>query len=179
LWYNALCFYHKLTGDQEIAELAEKVKSSFEAEFWDEEKGYLADVVQGNEKDWSIRPNMVFATSLPYTMLSEGQNDQILELAKSNLLTTRGLRTLAPDDPAYKGYYFGDQISRDQAYHNGTVWVWPMGHFVEGYIKLHGKSAKNFIGKIIKGFDGVMTQYGVGTVAEIFDGDPPHRPKGG
>ena len=158
--------------------MAEKVKSSFEAEFWDEEKGYLADVVQGNEKDWSIRPNMVFATSLPYTMLSEGQNDQILELAKSNLLTTRGLRTLAPDDPAYKGYYFGDQISRDQAYHNGTVWVWPMGHFVEGYIKLHGKSAKNFIGKIIKGFDGVMTQYGVGTVAEIFDGDPPHRPKG-
>jgi len=88
------------------------------------------------------------------------------------------LRSLAPDDHAYKGYYFGDQISRDNAYHNGTVWVWPMGHFVEAYIKLHGKSGTNFIKKIVKGFDGVMTQYGIGTVAEIYDGDPPHRPKG-
>ncbi|WP_297337229.1 amylo-alpha-1,6-glucosidase [Algoriphagus sp.] len=178
LWYNALCFYHELTGDQETQNLAEKVKTSFLETFWDEEKGYLADVVNDGEQDWMIRPNMVFATSLPYIMLTESQCDQILELAKSNLLTTRGLRTLAPDDPAYKGYYFGDQISRDQAYHNGTVWVWPMGHFVEAYIKLHGKSSLNFIHKIIQGFDGVMTQYGVGTVAEIYDGDPPHRPKG-
>lgn len=178
LWYNALCFYHELTGDKEAQSLAEKVKASFLEAFWDEEKGYLADVVNDGEQDWMIRPNMVFATSLPYIMLSESQCDQILELAKSNLLTTRGLRTLAPDDPAYKGYYFGDQISRDQAYHNGTVWVWPMGHFVEAYIKLHGKSSLNFINKIIQGFDGVMTQYGVGTVAEIYDGDPPHRPKG-
>jgi predicted glycogen debranching enzyme len=178
LWYNALCFYHELTGDKEIALLAAKVRDSFEKEFWSDEHGYLADLVNGAEKDWAIRPNMVFATSLPYTMLSENQNDQILETVKSKLLTTRGLRSLAPDDLAYKGYYFGDQISRDNAYHNGTVWVWPMGHFVEGYIKLHGKSAGNFVKKIIKGFDGVMTQYGVGTVAEIFDGDPPHRPKG-
>lgn len=178
LWYNALCLYHELTGDKEAQSLAEKVKASFLEAFWDEEKGYLADVVNDGEQDWMIRPNMVFATSLPYIMLSESQCDQILELAKSNLLTTRGLRTLAPDDPAYKGYYFGDQISRDQAYHNGTVWVWPMGHFVEAYIKLHGKSSLNFINKIIQGFDGVMTQYGVGTVAEIYDGDPPHRPKG-
>ncbi|MFC3415923.1 amylo-alpha-1,6-glucosidase [Algoriphagus hitonicola] len=178
LWYNALCFYHELTGDEEIKKLAEKVKESFLEVFWDEEMGYLADVVNDGEKDWMVRPNMVFATSLPYSMLTESQCDQILEIVKSNLLTTRGLRTLAPDDPAYKGYYFGDQISRDQAYHNGTVWVWPLGHFVEAYIKIHGKSSLNFINKIIQGFDGVMTQYGVGTVAEIYDGDPPHRPKG-
>ncbi|MEN2281921.1 amylo-alpha-1,6-glucosidase [Algoriphagus sp. SE2] len=178
LWYNALCFYHELTGDEEIKALSEKTKESFEKEFWSEEHGYLADVVNGEEKDWAVRPNMVFATSLPYTMLNESQKDLILEMVKSKLLTTRGLRSLSPDDYAYKGYYFGDQISRDQAYHNGTVWTWPLGHFVEGYIKLHGKSASNFISKIIKGFDGVMTQYGVGTVAELYDGDPPHRPKG-
>lgn len=178
LWYNALSFYHELTGIDEIALLAAKVRDSFEKEFWSDEHGYLADLVNGEEKDWAIRPNMVFATSLPYTMLNENQNDQILETVKSKLLTTRGLRSLSPDDHAYKGYYFGDQISRDNAYHNGTVWVWPMGHFVEGYIKIHGKSASNFIKKIIKGFDGAMTQYGIGTVAEIFDGDPPHRPKG-
>lgn len=178
LWYNALCFYHELTEDQEIESLAAKVRISFEKEFWSDEYGYLADLVGGDEKDWSIRPNMVFATSLPYIMLKENQNDAILEIVKSKLLTTRGLRSLSPDDYAYKGYYFGDQISRDNAYHNGTAWVWPMGHFVEAYIKLHGKSGANFIKKIINGFDGVMTQYGIGTVAEIYDGDPPHRPKG-
>jgi glycogen debranching enzyme len=102
----------------------------------------------------------------------------VLEIVKSKLLTPRGLRSLSPDDPGYKGYYFGNQISRDHAYHNGTVWAWLLGHFAEGYLKLHGKAAKIFVEKIIKGFDGVMTQYGVGTVAEIYDGDAPHRPKG-
>ncbi len=178
LWYNALCFYYELTKDEEIATFAAVVRESFEREFWSSEYGYLADVVDGQETDWSIRPNMVFATSLPYTMLSENQNDMILEIVKSKLLTTRGLRSLSPDDPGYKGYYFGNQINRDLAYHNGTVWAWPLGHFVEGYLKLHGKSALNFVQKIIKEFDGVMTQYGIGTVAEIYDGDPPHRPKG-
>jgi predicted glycogen debranching enzyme len=178
LWYNALCFYYELTKDEEIATFAAVVRESFEREFWSSEYGYLADVVDGQEIDWSIRPNMVFATSLPYTMLSENQNDLILEIVKSKLLTTRGLRSLSPDDSGYKGYYFGNQINRDLAYHNGTVWAWPLGHFVEGYLKLHGKSALNFVQKIIKGFDGVMTQYGIGTVAEIYDGDAPHRPKG-
>jgi predicted glycogen debranching enzyme len=178
LWYNALKFYEELSGDQEYGKLAEKAKESFLAEFWDEEKGYLADFIHDGEKDWAIRPNMVFATSMPYSMLDENQKASVLDLVKSRLLTNRGLRTLAPDDPAYKGYYFGDPISRDNAYHNGTVWVWPLGHFVDAYLKLHGKSGENFIKKIIQGFDGVMTQYGVGTVAEIFDGDAPHRPKG-
>lgn len=178
LWYNALLFYHELTGDKEIEELASRVKESFLSEFWSEKEGILADLVDGSEKDWTIRPNMVFASSLPFSMLNEGQCSQVLEVIKSKLLTTRGLRSLSPDDHGYKGYYFGDQISRDQAYHNGTVWVWPLGHFVEAYLKLHGKSAVNFVQKILAGFDGIMTQYGVGTIAEIYDGDPPHRPKG-
>jgi predicted glycogen debranching enzyme len=178
LWYNALCFYAALTGDQEIQALSEQVKKSFVDTFWDEKRGYLADYVSGDFKDWSIRPNMIFATSLQYSPLEESQMDSILEKVKSKLLTTRGLRSLSPDDPGYKGYYHGNQFTRDIAYHNGTVWVWLLGNFVEGYLKLHGKSGKHFVEKIIQAFDGVMTQYGVGTVAEIYDGDPPHRPKG-
>lgn len=178
LWYNALCFYASLTDDQEIHSLAEQVKTSFQETFWSAKKGYLADYVEGTYKDWSIRPNMIFATSLPYSPLEEEQMEAVLEVVKSKLLTNRGIRSLAPDDPAYKGYYHGNQYTRDIAYHNGTVWPWLLGHFVEGYLKLHGKSGKHFVEKIIKGFDGVMTQYGIGTVAEIYDGDPPHRPKG-
>ncbi len=178
LWYNALCFYHELSLEGEYQELADKVQVSFNSEFWDDEKGYLADYIHEGYKDWSIRPNMVIATSLPYSPLAESQMDGILEIVKSKLLTNRGLRSLAPDDPAYKGYYYGTQFTRDIAYHNGTVWVWLLGHFVDGYLRLHGESGKGLISKIIKGFDGVMTQYGVGTIAEIYDGDPPHRPKG-
>ncbi|MEX2594319.1 MAG: amylo-alpha-1,6-glucosidase [Anditalea sp.] len=178
LWYNALCFYYSLTGEAYIDGLSKKVKASFIENFWDEDKGYLADVVNGKQKDWSIRPNMIIATSLPYSPLEESQMAEILEVAKSNLLTNRGIRSLAPDDPQYKGYYHGNQHQRDKAYHQGTVWPWLMGHFAEGYLNIHGKAGKGFVEKMIKDFDGVMTQYGVGTVAEIYDGDPPHRPKG-
>lgn len=178
LWYNALCFYHELSGDDEVKSIADLVKTSFNEVFWDGKRGYLADYVNGNYKDWAVRPNMVFATSLPYSPLEESQMDSILEIVKSKLLTKRGLRSLSPDDPGYKGYYHGNQYTRDLAYHNGTVWAWLLGHFVEGYLKLHGKSGKHFVEKIIQGFDEVMSQYGIGTVAEIYDGDPPHRPKG-
>ncbi|MGY6521637.1 MAG: amylo-alpha-1,6-glucosidase [Mongoliitalea sp.] len=178
LWYNALCFYGSLTKDPEILALTEQVKTSFVEVFWSEKRKYLADYVEGTYKDWSIRPNMIFATSLPFSPLEDEQMESILEVVKSKLLTNRGIRSLAPDDPGYKGYYHGNQFTRDISYHNGTVWPWLLGHFVEGYLKLHGKSGKHFVEKIIKGFDGVMTQYGIGTVAEIYDGDPPHRPKG-
>ncbi|MFC4871252.1 amylo-alpha-1,6-glucosidase [Negadavirga shengliensis] len=178
LWYNALCYYHSLTADEKIKTLLEKVKVAFNEFFWSEKKGYLADVVNGEEVDWSIRPNMVFATSLPYSPLEDEQKDKVLEVIRLNLLTPRGLRTLAPSDPRYRGYYQGDQYERDNAYHQGTVWPWLMGHFAEGYLKLHGKEGKKIVDAMIHNFDGVMSQYGVGTVAEIYDGDPPHRPKG-
>src|SRR5690606_12383425 len=178
LWYNALCFYQSLYPDDEIKTLAEKIKASFNEQFWDEEKGYLADVVNGDLKDWSIRPNMIIATSMECSLLEESQIAQILEVAKSSLLTNRGIRSLAPNDPEYKGYYLGNQEKRDRAYHQGTVWPWLMGHFADGYLKLHGKAGIGFVDKLIQAFDGVMGQYGIGTVAEIYDGDPPHRPKG-
>ncbi len=178
LWYNALCYFYELTEESFAKELAEKVKHAFVENFWSNDKKYLADVVNDRHKDWSIRPNMVFATSLPYSPLNENQKAAVLEVVKTNLLTTRGLRTLAPSNAAYKGYYQGNQYQRDNAYHQGTVWPWLLGHFVEGYLKIHGKSGKNMIEKLIKGFDDTMAQYGVGTIAEIYDGDPPHRPKG-
>lgn len=178
LWYNALCFYNQLDSQPYIEELSKRLKSSFVESFWNNKKGYLADVVDGDEKDWSIRPNMIFATSLPYSPLEEPQMASILEIVKSKLLTNRGIRSLAPDDPDYKGYYQGNQYQRDLAYHQGTVWPWLMGHFAEGYLRLHEKSGKHYIEKIIREFDDLMTQYGIGTVAEIYDGDPPHDPKG-
>lgn len=178
LWYNALRFYHELTGDEQILQLSEKTSASFVETFWDDKKGYLADVVHEGKKDWSIRPNMVFSTSLPYSPLSNDQKDHVLDMVKVNLFTHRGLRTLAPSDPMYKGYYQGDQYERDNAYHQGTAWPWLLGHFAEGYLKLHGVSGKKLVENMISSFDGVMTQYGIGTVAEIYDGDPPHRPKG-
>jgi predicted glycogen debranching enzyme len=178
LWYNALCFYYSITGDEEINQLAQKTRNAFEENFWDEKKGYLADVIDGDRKDWSVRPNMVFATSLPFRPLSDDQNEQILDTIKTKLFTNRGLRTLAPDDPNYIGYYEGNQYQRDQAYHQGTVWPWLLGHFMEGYHKIHGDKGKQLMEKLIQGFDEVMTQYGVGTVAEIYEGNPPHRPKG-
>tara|TARA_R110002153_G_scaffold25499_7_gene80694 strand:- start:1882 stop:2310 length:429 start_codon:yes stop_codon:yes gene_type:complete len=121
---------------------------------------------------------MVFATSLPYSPLSNEQKDCVLEVVKTNLFTNRGLRTLAPSDPRYKGYYKGDQTERDNAYHQGTAWPWLLGHFAEGYLKLHGKQGKKLVESMIDSFDEVMTQYGIGTIAEIYEGDPPHRPKG-
>jgi len=178
LWYNALCFYISLNAESYMEEVVEKLERSFVEEFWDEEKGYLADVVNMGQKNWSIRPNMIIATSLPYSPLAENQKAQVLDIAKSHLLTNRGIRSLAPSDPEYKGYYHGNQTQRDKAYHQGTVWPWLMGPFAEGYLKLHGKAGVNFVEKMIQAFDGVMSQYGIGSVAEIYDGDPPHRPKG-
>ena len=178
LWYNALCFYQSLDPVQNVDELIQKLKVSFTENFWDDERGYLADVVCKGQKDWSIRPNMIIATSLEYSPLDENQKVQVLDVAKSKLLTDRGLRSLSPNDPAYKGYYHGNQSQRDKAYHQGTVWPWLLGHFAEGYLKIHGKAGMAFVQKMIRSFDDVMTQYGIGTVAEIYDGDPPHRPKG-
>ena len=97
---------------------------------------------------------------------------------KQELLTPRGLRTLSPMSAAYKGIYFGDQAERDLAYHQGTVWPWLLGHFVEAYLKLHGKSGLTFIRNLFLGFEPALTEYGVGTIAEIYDGDPPHTPRG-
>jgi len=185
LWYNAVMFSLEMAGlanvDGFIKEwqpIACRILDSFKDTFWSKEKGFLADYVNGDFKDWSIRPNMVFATSLPYVPLSEKIRQLILEKIQQELLTPRGLRTLSPKHPDYKGSYYGDQKERDIAYHQGTVWPWLLGHFAEGYLKIYGKSGLSLIKNLYNGFDPEMKERCIGTISEVFDGDPPHKAGG-
>jgi predicted glycogen debranching enzyme len=185
LWYNAICFSMEvaaLAKDKNFVDewkpIADLIPASFTAAFWDPEKGFLADYVDGKYKDWTVRPNMVFATSLPYTPLDEEIREQVIMVIRKELLTSRGLRTLTPKHPGYKSVYSGDQAERDLAYHQGTVWPWLLGHFAEGYLRIYGKTGLSFIKSIYSGFEPVMTEHGIGTISEIYDGDPPHAAKG-
>ncbi|MBC8315659.1 MAG: glycogen debranching enzyme family protein [Bacteroidales bacterium] len=185
LWYNAIMFSLEIAneaGDMDFVrnwnDVAKKIPGAFLEIFWNAEKGMLADYVDGEYTDWSVRPNMVFATSLPFSPVDEEIRKRVLSRIKQELLTTRGLRTLTPVSAAYKGIYFGDQTERDQAYHQGTVWPWLFGHFVEGYLKIHGNSGLSFIKGYYKEFAQTLTEHGVGTISEIYDGDPPHTPRG-
>jgi len=185
LWYNAIMFSLELAekaADKKFIsqwkEIADMIPQAFLNTFWNEGKGYLADYVDDEYNDWSVRPNMVFATSLPYSPVSEEIRKKVLSKIKQELLTVRGIRTLTPVSAAYKGTCFGDQTERDLAYHQGTVWPWLFGHFAEGYLKIHGKSGLSFIKGYYEELSQTMTEHGVGTVSEIFDGDPPHTPRG-
>ncbi len=182
LWYNALLFALQLAsqdGDYEFVkdwqEIAEAFPQAFINNFWDEKRGYLADYTNGDYRDYSVRPNQVLATSLPYTPLSEEMRNSVLERVKSELLTKRGLRSLAPKNILYKGVYEGNQTERDHSYHQGSVHPWLLGHFVEGYLAIHQKSALQAAKDIYYGFEDEMTEQGIGTISEVYDGDPPHR----
>ncbi len=185
LWYNNIKFALELAekfGDDNFlrkwADLPEKIKNSFINIFWNPQLGYLADYVNENESNFFIRPNQIIAASLPYSMLSLEQINSILTVIEHELLTPKGLRTLSPRNPNYVGRYEGDQMTRDLAYHQGTVWVWQLSHFVEAYLKVHGAAGLNFVEKVYRNFETEMTQAGIGTISEIFDGDPPHTPRG-
>jgi len=185
LWYNAIMFsleVAKLACVNSFVDdwqpIADKIPASFKETFWSKPKGYLADYVDGDYKDWTVRPNMVFATSLPYVPLSDKIRQLILERIQQELVTPRGIRTLTPKHPDYKGTYAGNQTERDMAYHQGTVWPWLLGHFAEGYLKVHGKSGLSYIKCLYEGFDSAMKEYCLGTIAEVYDGDPPHKAGG-
>ncbi len=186
LWYNAVCFaleMAKVVGDKqfikEFAYLPELIKKSFLDLFWDEKAGYLADYVNDQEgRNMFVRPNMLIAVSLPYSMLTKDQMKSILDIADKELVTPRGLRTLSPGNKFYKGICFGTQEERDRAYHQGTVWPWLFGPFCEGWLKVYGKQGINKIKKLIFGLEEVMSEAGITTLSEIHDGDPPHAPRG-
>ncbi len=185
LWYNAIRFaveLAELANERKFAKdwrmIAGQILEAFTPTFWYEQKGYLADYVDGDFRDVSVRPNQIMATSLPYSPLEEERRQKILQVVQSELLTPRGIRSLAPKNPLYKGTCFGDQRSRDEAYHQGTVWPWLLGHFVEGYLKIYGASGVPFVSSLYKGFEPVMYEHGIGTVSEIYDGDPPHTARG-
>jgi predicted glycogen debranching enzyme len=185
LWYNAICFAMEMARKQgdsaftnEWQPVADMIPSSFMKTFWNPGKKYLADYVDGDYTDWSVRPNMVLVCSLPYSPVDEDIRKEVLARIKQELLTPRGLRTLTPKSPVYQGAYHGKSDEREQACHQGTVWPWLLGHFVDGYLRIHGRSEFNFIKSLYKGFEPVMIEHGIGTISEIYDGDPPHTPRG-
>jgi glycogen debranching enzyme len=169
-----------LADESKYDVLASRVFQSFNREFWNEERGCLYDVINGDYRDGSIRPNQIFAISLTYPVLEKSRRKSVMEVVKSELVTPFGLRTLSPNDPRYRGRYEGDLYARDAAYHQGTVWPWLMGHYIKAYQRTYGLSEETlaYCGSLLKGLLDHMKLNGLGTVAEIYDGDPPHRPRG-
>jgi predicted glycogen debranching enzyme len=153
---------------------------SFAERFWLEDERRLADCWQGGVADRSVRPNMVIAASLEFSPLSRPQRAAVVAVARAELLTPRGLRTLSPRDPAYRGHYEGDVHSRDAAYHQGTVWPWLLGPYAEAHLRANGRgaAARRHVRELLEGFAPHLGEGALGQVAEVFDGDPPHRPGG-
>lgn len=187
LWYNALRVMAHLAQEFDdpinatrYRNMAALAMYSFNRLFWNETAGCLYDVVDGDARDASIRPNQILAVSLPHTMVSAEQATRVVEVVRRDLLTPYGLRSLAPNDPQYRGRYEGDQTSRDTAYHQGTVWPWLMGPFITAYIKVNGRTsqAREQAAAWLLPFRAHLHEAGLGQVSEIFDGDPPHRPRG-
>jgi predicted glycogen debranching enzyme len=185
LWYNAVCFALELAKsagaksfEKEWKEYPDKIAESFMNEFWCDEHSYLADSVNGDYKDWSIRPNMVIAAALDYTPLSKEQRKEVLGIVKHQLLTPRGLRTLSPRNAEYEGFCVGSVIEREKTLHQGTAWPWLLMFFVEGYLKIHKRGGMPFVKKLIEGFEEEMTEHCIGTIPENYNGNPPHYGKG-
>jgi predicted glycogen debranching enzyme len=187
LWYNAICIMEDFatrtadeTARKRYNNMAALAKWSFNRLFWNEAGAYLYDVVNGGPPDASIRPNQIFAVSLPHSMLSPERAKRVVAVVEEHLLTPYGLRSLAPSDRQYRACYIGDGVSRDGAYHQGTVWPWLLGPFITAYIKVEGgsKAARKQAEKWLSPLKDHLEDAGLGHISEIFDGDAPHRPVG-
>jgi len=183
LWYNALSIYAtllELNGNADeainIFEKAALVRKSFDEQFWNSEKGYLYDVVSDNAKDDSLRPNQLLAISLPFTLIDREKARSILKIITAKLYTVAGLRTLSPDDPSYASCYQGDAHKRDSCYHQGTVWSWLLGPYVDALAKLGSSHA--LLKNVIDNFVYHLNEGCIGSVSEVFDAEFPHHPKG-
>jgi predicted glycogen debranching enzyme len=185
LWYNALSIMDFLLSEQGNKAEADKYKmkarvvaNSFNAKFWNEENGYLYDCIDGDFKDTSIRPNQIYAISLPFPLLTKEKATKVFQVVKDNLLTPKGLRSLAPSHPDYKPVYGGDPWHRDGAYHQGTVWSFLIGAYVDALMQVTNGKGKKEATEILRQFSTHLDEAGVGTVSEIFDAEPPHTPRG-
>lgn len=187
LWYNALCVmagFAEKFGDEKdrriYEEMAAETKESFNREFWNEQEECLFDVVDGDEKDASVRPNQIFAVSLPNTMLSIGRAQKIVAKVEADLLTPIGLRSLSPKDKNYCPVYIGTPFERDSAYHQGTVWAWLIGAFIDAYRRVcpNGQKTDARVNEILDGFRLQLNEAGVGQISEIFDASEPFKPRG-
>jgi predicted glycogen debranching enzyme len=180
LWYNALCLLAGWLREEKgedaarpFAEQAQQVRESFNRRFWSEERGYLLDVIDGEHgDDAALRPNQIFAIALPHPVLDEARWPAVLEKVRAELLTPVGLRSLARSHPDYKSRYFGDLRARDAAYHQGTVWGWLIGPFIDAWLKVHPEDktgARHFLDGLIEHMDHGC----VGSISEVFDAEPP------
>ncbi|MBX7173339.1 MAG: amylo-alpha-1,6-glucosidase [Pyrinomonadaceae bacterium] len=187
LWYNALCvmadfanhFGNKAEKEQYEA-MAKRAKKSFGEKFWNENEECLFDVIEGDAEDFSVRPNQIFAVSLPNTMLSIGQAKKIVQKVADELLTPVGLRSLSPKSKDYCPIYIGSPLQRDGSYHQGTVWGWLIGGFIDAYRRVNPKNKKTErqIWQFLHGFETHLSEAGLGQISEIFDADAPHLPRG-
>ncbi len=185
LWYNALKFTESLAGrfgdtaeERRLSEIAGRTFDSFNASFWNHEAGCFHDVMDGDMRDASIRPNQAIVLSLGYTMASAEQSRSALATMERELLTDYGLRTLARSDPKYRAQCAGGPFERDSSYHQGTVWPWLMGPFITGYVRAYGEESRERASSWLARFADHLRDAGVGTISEIFDGDAPHEPRG-
>jgi predicted glycogen debranching enzyme len=185
LWYNALCLLSDWAGreaydlgDLDLGRLMTQVRASFNRRFWSAEHGYLLDVIDGERgDDPACRPNQVFAISLDHPVLDRERWEPVMDVVRSRLLTPVGLRSLAPGHPDYKSRYFGDLRSRDAAYHQGTVWGWLIGPFVDAWMKTYPEDRAG-ARALLDGFDAHLGEACVGSISEIFDAEAPYVPRG-
>ncbi len=184
LWYNALCILdalgtrlHRRAGRKGVRALIERIAATFAPRFWYAPGGYLYDVIDGPAgDDPSLRPNQLLALSLPYPLVTGERARSVLRAVQAELLTPVGLRTLSPRDPAYHGRYEGDRWQRDAAYHQGTVWPWLLGPYITALRRVEGEQPDTL--GLLRSLLEHLQDAGLGTISEIFDGDPPHTPRG-
>lgn len=185
LWYNALEIMNRLSERFEdhqwdYAKIAAKVRASFVTYFWNQEQKCLYDVISEGHKDSAIRPNQIFAVALAFSPLDHGKQVHVVNKVWQELYFSYGLRSLSPGSDEYRGRYEGDMVKRDGAYHQGTGWGWLMGSFVSAYRKVYDYSPESRLmaEKFLAPFKAHIWENGLGTIAEVFDGDPPHQAKG-
>ena len=184
LWYNALKFSASMAADNKdqkradaLEALAQKAKQSFVDTFVNE-YGYLLDYVDGNMMDWSVRPNMIFAVALDYSPLSQQQMKSVVDICTRELLTPKGLRSLSPKSGGYNPMYVGPQTQRDYAYHQGTAWPWLGGFYMEACLKLYKRTRLSFVERQMVGYEDEIDYHAIGTISELFDGNPPFHGRG-
>jgi predicted glycogen debranching enzyme len=184
LWYNALCLlsgWLREDGDPlapEVYEAGERVRESFNKRFWYEEGGHLYDVIDGEHgDDASCRPNQIFAISLDHPVLDNRWWLPVFNVVRERLLTPVGLRSLAPGHRDYKAQYYGDLRSRDAAYHQGTVWAWLAGLYVDAWLKIHPEQREQ-AHRYVQDFERHLDEAGIGTLSEIFDAEGAYTPRG-
>ncbi len=157
---------------------AERVHHAFKQQFWNEEFGCLYDLVTPQGPDPAMRPNQLFALSLPFPLIEGERARRMIAVVAEHLLTPRGLRSLSLQDPAYRSHYHGDPWSRDGAYHQGIVWGWLIGPFITALCREHGDEGRQRGRAIIEGFADHLQEAGLGSVSDIIDVEPPFAPRG-